>query len=234
MKIFVPFFALVVAVVSQGHSGEHHGHGGDHNGGSVPDSGQVDTAIVDIELHYNEKLCLELLLVDCATHVTQGDEKVCGSDGVTYDNHCKFTHAVCEFKHFSHHHLKLASHGACQTPTAAPASTMPLVSTVQPATAAPAIQTGTGSIGMTATVGMTTTTVMMTSTTAATTVDPIHAIVQNVFCQNAATISCANDFQIICGSDGQLYPNQCTLSKQKCVDPTLTVADKSACPESGR
>ncbi|XP_053380442.1 uncharacterized protein LOC123536350 isoform X2 [Mercenaria mercenaria] len=94
--------------------------------------------------------------------------------------------------------------------------------------------TMTGSIGMMTTVGMTTTTVMMTSTTVATTVDPIHAIVQNVFCQNAACISCANDLQILCGSDGQLYPNQCTLAKQRCVDPTLTVADMSTCPKPGR
>ncbi|XP_053380443.1 ovomucoid-like [Mercenaria mercenaria] len=225
-----------VIVASQGHSNEHHSH--NNHGGSVPDSGQVDAAIVDIELHYNEKLCLELLLVDCATHVTQGDEKVCGSDGVTYDNHCKFSHAVCEFKHAAHH-LKLASHGECPPPTAAPVSTMPSAtaapaSTMPPATAAPAIQTGTGSMGMTTTVATTTTTVMMTTTTAATTVDPIHSIVQNVFCQNAASISCANDFQIICGSDGQLYPNQCEMSKQKCVDPTLTVADKSTCPIPGR
>ncbi|XP_053381695.1 uncharacterized protein LOC128549193 [Mercenaria mercenaria] len=124
--------------------------------------------------------------------------------------------------------LKLASHGECPPPRAAPASTVP------PATAAPAIQTGIGSIGMTATVGMTTTTVMITSTTAATTADPIHSIVQNVFCQNAASISCANDFQIICGSEGQLHPNQSEMSKQKCVDPTLTVADKSICPIPGR
>ena len=55
-------------------------------GGHVPDAGEVDAAIVNIGLHYNDKLCLELLLVDCATHVTQGDEKVCGTDGITYEN----------------------------------------------------------------------------------------------------------------------------------------------------
>jgi hypothetical protein len=55
-------------------------------GGHVPSPGEVDAAIVNINLHYNDKLCLELLLVDCATHVTQGDEMVCGSDGITYAN----------------------------------------------------------------------------------------------------------------------------------------------------
>lgn len=35
---------------------------------------------------YQSHLCLDLLLVDCRTHVTVGDEMVCGTDGVTYAN----------------------------------------------------------------------------------------------------------------------------------------------------
>lgn len=59
--------------------------GSNQHGGTVS-PGEVDAAIVNIELHYNDKLCLELLLVDCTKHVTVGDEKVCGSNGITYEN----------------------------------------------------------------------------------------------------------------------------------------------------
>jgi hypothetical protein len=54
-----------------------------------------------------------------------------------------------------------------------------------------------------ATVGTSTTTVIVTTTK-----DPIADIMQKVFCQNVATINCGNSFEIICGSDGQYYPNQ--------------------------
>lgn len=70
-------------ISAQGASGGHGHHG---TGTDVPNSGEVDAAIVNLDLHYNDKLCLELLLVDCASHVTVGDEKVCGSNGKTYDN----------------------------------------------------------------------------------------------------------------------------------------------------
>merc|ERR1712043_157039 len=91
--------------------------------------------------------------------------------------------------------------------------------------------------GSMATDGMTTGGAMMTTTTdtspstvaPTTTTDAIHNIIANVFCQNAASISCATGFEIICGTDGQLYPNQCELSKAKCKDPTLDIADQSAC-----
>jgi hypothetical protein len=59
---------------------------GNHAGHNVPSPGEVDAAIVNLNLHYNDRLCLELLLVNCATHVTQGDEMVCGSNGRTYAN----------------------------------------------------------------------------------------------------------------------------------------------------
>ncbi|XP_045207272.2 agrin-like [Mercenaria mercenaria] len=154
---------------------------GQHGHGSGVNAGEVDAAIVDVELHYSEKLCLEILLVDCARHVTQGDEKVCGSDGVTYGNHCRFAHAVCEFRSYLNP-LKLRNHGPCQ------------------------------------------------QTTPSTTADPVQSIIMNVFCQNINTLSCSNGVQILCGSDGQLYVNQCELSKAKCSNPTLTVADRSKCP----
>ncbi|KAH3791641.1 hypothetical protein DPMN_145130 [Dreissena polymorpha] len=85
-------------------------------------SGEVDAAIVNVNSHYDDRLCLELLLVDCATHVTKGDEQVCGSNGVTYDNHCHFTHAVCETLHFAGHQITLKSHGACPNTTTPPSN----------------------------------------------------------------------------------------------------------------
>ncbi|KAH3791784.1 hypothetical protein DPMN_145274 [Dreissena polymorpha] len=51
---------------------------------AIPSGGEEDAAIVNINTLYTDALCLELLLVDCATHVTKGDEQVCGSNGVTY------------------------------------------------------------------------------------------------------------------------------------------------------
>ncbi|XP_060554075.1 uncharacterized protein LOC132715110 [Ruditapes philippinarum] len=166
----------------------------------VPSPGEVDASIVNVELNYSETLCLELLLVDCATHVTQGDEMVCGSDGTTYANHCKFTHATCEFRH-APTPLSIAHYGDCTRTTLAP-------STVAPTT----------------TIAGMTSTVMATTST-----DSIANIVQNVFCRNIDTINCGFDFKLICGSDGKLYPNQCEMSKQKCNDRSLTVADRSFC-----
>lgn len=73
---------MLVVAGQHGSSGTH-GHG---SGGHVPDPAEVDAAIVNLGLHYNDKLCLELLLVDCSKHVTVGDEKICGSNYVTYEN----------------------------------------------------------------------------------------------------------------------------------------------------
>ena len=47
---------------------------------------EVDNVITNLAAHYNDGLCLELLLIDCATHVTQNDELICGSNGITYKN----------------------------------------------------------------------------------------------------------------------------------------------------
>lgn len=62
--------------------------------------------------------------------------------------------------------------------------------------------------GVTTMTPTTTTTAPTTTTMAPTTTNPINSILQNVFCQNAGTISCANSFKILCGTDGQLYPNE--------------------------
>ncbi|KAL4218826.1 hypothetical protein ACF0H5_021414 [Mactra antiquata] len=203
-------------------------NGQGHGSGHVPDSSQVDAAIVNLNYHYNEKLCLELLLVDCTKHVTVGDEKICGSNGVTYENHCRFTHAMCEYLH-SQNNLYLANHGECVATTAAPTMAPGAVTTAMPSgsgTNAPIVSNAPGVTNP----PMTTTTAAMTTTTdLPTTTNPINSIVQNVFCQNVATISCASGFHIICGTDGQLYPNECELSKAKCNNPSLTIADNSKC-----
>ncbi|KAH3791637.1 four-domain proteases inhibitor-like [Dreissena polymorpha] len=164
----------------------------------VPNQHEVDAVIVLLDVHYNEHLCLELLLVDCATHVTPGDEKVCGSDGKTYENHCYFTHALCARLH-SDSKLHLQNHGACV---------------------------------VTSTVAMTTVTNDVPTATpeASTTVNPIAAVVQNVFCQNVNAIICASTFDVVCGTDGNLYPNRCELSKAKCKNLALTIdPDVSHC-----
>ena len=35
-----------------------------------------------------------------------------------------------------------------------------------------------------------------------------HHILTNVFCQQADVIMCQHNFDIVCGSDGILYPNK--------------------------
>ncbi|KAL4218827.1 hypothetical protein ACF0H5_021415 [Mactra antiquata] len=160
--------------------------GGGH--GSHPSiSSEVDIAIQNLNYLYNDHFCRELLLVDCTTHVTVGDEKICGSNGVTYENHCLFAHAVCENLH-SHNSIQLAYHGECKV-TNAPLST---------------------------------TTVMTKTTT-----HLVHAIIQNVFCLNAGSISCGSGGPIVCATDGRYYINQCEMTKVKCLDPSLTLADNS-------
>ncbi|KAH3791639.1 integumentary mucin C.1-like [Dreissena polymorpha] len=186
-------------------------------------SGVVDAAIVNINTLYTDALCLELLLVDCATHVTKGDEQVCGSNGITYDNHCHFTHAVCETLHYAGHKITLKSHGACPN-TTAPQSTVATVTVAASATTT--VTHGTGSVHTDAS----TTFAPTTTTSAPTTTDPTAAIVQNVFCSSLGSISCSGGFDVICGSDGNYYPNQCELSKAKCHDDTLTiVTDTTKC-----
>ena len=48
--------------------------------------GEAETLIEHIEWHYNDKLCLEILLIDCQTHMTNDDEPVCGTNGKEYEN----------------------------------------------------------------------------------------------------------------------------------------------------
>ncbi|XP_052221510.1 tomoregulin-2-like [Dreissena polymorpha] len=218
------FVFLQISVVVRGTPHPNNGH----TTQKIPSGGEVDAAIVNINTLYTDALCLELLLVDCATHVTKGDEQVCGSNGVTYNNHCRFTHAVCETL-YDDHKITLKSHGACPN-TTAPPSNVATVTVAASATTAVTHGTGSGH-----TTDATTTSAPSTTTSAPTkaTPDPIASIVQNVFCSNLGSISCSGGFDVICGSDGNYYPNQCELSKAKCHDNALTiVTDISKCAAS--
>ncbi|KAH3791786.1 uncharacterized protein LOC127838164 [Dreissena polymorpha] len=117
------FVLLQISVVVWGYQTPNHGHhtqpytNPNLKPHAIPSGGVVDAAIVNIKTLYTDALCLELLLVDCATHVTKGDEQECGSNRVTYDNHCRFTHAVCETLQFTGQKLTLQSHGTCPNST---------------------------------------------------------------------------------------------------------------------
>ncbi|XP_045173539.2 integumentary mucin C.1-like [Mercenaria mercenaria] len=57
-----------------------------------------------------------------------------------------------------------------------------------------------------------------------------HAILGTVFCQYQGAIVCGQGLSVVCGSDGNFYPNKCELSKSQCSDPTLReVSDPLHC-----
>ncbi|XP_052799147.1 tomoregulin-2-like [Mya arenaria] len=207
---------------------------------SGPGTGEVNSAIVNLALHYNDDLCLEILLTDCSKHVTQGDEIVCGSNGHTYENHCHFAHARCEYFFNQEHNkdvqLSVAYRGACAATTVALAA---MTTTSGAATTAGGVTSGvpasssmmtTTSI-MASTTMMDSTTMMPTSTTMVmATTDPVNSIIANVFCQQMDSINCSGGFNVVCASDGKFYPNDCELSKAKCHDSTITLEpDVSRC-----
>ncbi|WAR09155.1 hypothetical protein MAR_019113 [Mya arenaria] len=181
-------------------------------------------------MHYNDDLCLEILLIDCGHHVTPNDEIICGSDGHEYPDHCHFAHKRCEFLHSSHK-LKVANHGPCATiapPTTAVITTENWVPTdvTTTATTVGGVTTSTDSSTTGADGGTTTQT---TTTTIGTTTDPFYSIMQNVFCMNVYTVQChTEDFHIICGSDGNLYPNKA------CSQNELAVRVKGEAVDLGR
>jgi hypothetical protein len=43
-----------------------------------------DEVEYDLDAHYNHRLCLELLMIDCPQHVIKHDQRVCGTDGHEY------------------------------------------------------------------------------------------------------------------------------------------------------
>ncbi|XP_052797775.1 uncharacterized protein LOC128229911 [Mya arenaria] len=186
---------------------------------------EVNSAMVNLNLHYNLDLCLEILLIKCANHVTKGDEVICASNNVTYENHCHFAHAKCEFHVLHQRDLQVIHAGQCFAST-----TAPTVRTSAPSTP----DSTTTGLGVTPepTTDKHTASISPSTTTSpdGTTSDPINSIIASVFCQHVASIDCSGSYQIICGTDGQFYPNTCALSKEKCNQPYLTVAaDATGC-----
>ncbi|XP_060557039.1 uncharacterized protein LOC132717564 [Ruditapes philippinarum] len=49
------------------------------------------------------------------------------------------------------------------------------------------------------------------------------------YCQNRHSISCGFTFNVVCGSDRQLYANLCMLALGRCDDPSLTQKDRQYC-----
>ncbi|XP_022303655.2 uncharacterized protein LOC111111141 [Crassostrea virginica] len=201
MKVIIVLF--VVGFVSA-----QHGHGGGHGGDYHPDSQEhIDKEIQNLDAHFGKHQCLDLLLVDCQHHTTNGDEMVCGSDGVTYANHCKFVHAVCMYDG-----LTAAHTGQC-TSTAVPPSTVSSGNAAGSSAAATTV--GPGSSASTA--------------PPTTTLSPETIAFQNVFCRNKDSINCPTVVTPLCGSDGVVYDSSCHVSKARCDNPSLQTVDGSKC-----
>ncbi|XP_052261237.1 agrin-like isoform X2 [Dreissena polymorpha] len=73
-----------------------------------------------------------------------------------------------------------------------------------------------------------------TTTTTTTTPSPptqsSSDVLKEVFCNNQQAINCQTGFNVVCGSDGNLYPNPCEFSKAVCNLSGLTrMPDTSTC-----
>ncbi|XP_052806383.1 agrin-like [Mya arenaria] len=208
---------------------------GAHNHEPDPD---VNNYIETLVVPFDHKLCHDITKLNCENHVSQ-NEQVCGTDGVTYANHCLFMQIACETRE-DEIPVTVSQHGPCST-TTHPTSTKVATTTVNANTAASSTNqkiTATLSSGVntatSATTVSTQTQATGTSTAAPVTADPMSAIVQNVFCSNLAAISC-HGLAIVCGTDGQLYPNQCELSKAACAKTDLSIqSELSHCTILGR
>ncbi|XP_011427253.3 uncharacterized protein [Magallana gigas] len=233
MILFV--FAILIPAAVHGKAVRAHGNHG-HNQGFVTDNPlHVNNEIQDLNVHFGTHFCLDLLVVDCRTHVTNGDEQVCGSDDRTYANHCEFAHALCMFST-----LSIKSHGACNSATRPPTTMMPVDTTMMPSgstmmpvdttmmpvdtTMMPVDTTMMGTDATMAPVDMTT---MMMSTT--TTQSQETVLFQQVFCKNKNLINCPATVTLTCGSNGVMYNSGCEFSKAKCDDITLSQVDVSQC-----
>ncbi|XP_052790791.1 uncharacterized protein LOC128224783 [Mya arenaria] len=182
---------------------------------------------------FNHMLCVELSHIDCTQYHAQNHEQLCGDNGITYASHCLYVQAHCQI------HVQLASHGACPVTTQPPApqvtATTTVAQTLTTTAGAPAVTTNAAGRITTTTVAQTTvapsTATPTTTAPATTTFNPMAGIIQGVFCSNMAAISCTTQgFVLICGTDGQLYPNQCELSKAACANNQLTIEpDQSNC-----
>ncbi|XP_053374838.1 uncharacterized protein LOC123535070 [Mercenaria mercenaria] len=187
------------------HQPDCHGH----------DCELVNQAINNIGMYFDDHLCHVFIHVDCNNHVLPNDEQICASDGQTYDNHCFYAKARCDrildkrnyYNGALTNQLLLVNHGPCVV------STVPVATTTISRMAVSTATTGSGITGTTAMVA--------------------QSILGNVFCQYRWSVNCGQDFAIVCGSDGNYYPNTCELLKWQCVHPTLRqVSDSNVCASS--
>ncbi|XP_060599736.1 uncharacterized protein LOC132753300 [Ruditapes philippinarum] len=224
-RCYIFFLLLTTATKIQYGAGEddhhHHDHFADCNGHDCKD---VTKALEHIGKHFDSHLCQVFSHVDCSLHPVKHDETVCGSDGNLYNSHCSFVKARCfqilngQYDH--HHHLinplDTEHHNFC-TKTYHSPSTTATTSTSIPHTHAVST-TGNGSTSKAATTQLPQTT--STQATLTTTVAPMtaHNIVGSVFCQYRGVIDCGSTLSVLCGTDGQFYPNTCELLKEQCVN----------------
>ncbi|XP_045173280.2 uncharacterized protein LOC123534886 [Mercenaria mercenaria] len=186
------------------HLHEHHDcHG--------PECKLIDEAIYNIGMYLDDHLCHVFKEVNCSYHILTNDEQICGSDGRTYANHCLYVKARCAEELYDSHYnanpLGIANHGPCVS------STVPVATTVSSSPEMSAIITGSGN----------------TITTAMS----LQNVLGSVFCKNRWSIDCGQDIAIVCGSDGNNYPNECELLKWQCENPTLRKeSDSSVCESS--
>ncbi|KAL4223582.1 Serine protease inhibitor Kazal-type 5 [Mactra antiquata] len=222
------FGFICIALIGLVEAGHDCGHAHLPPCTTIPSS-QIDQALVNINLHYNNDLCLELLMIDCAKHVTSGDEIVCGSNGKTYNNHCHFAHARCEYYLVLGQisgQLSVAHTGACTMIMTTTGNVNTAIVTTGSSEPNVATATTKPSIAM----GVTNPSLVTEVTTSGT---DVGNVIYNLFCNNKETISCStenNPLNYACGSDGNFYRNSCELSKAKCSKPALTIdPDSSNC-----
>ncbi|XP_033749054.1 uncharacterized protein LOC117333740 [Pecten maximus] len=196
-------------------------------------------------------LCPYILSLNCQTQVNEHYE-VCGSDGVTYTNNCHFLQTSCVTTT-----LELARQGACHFFTTADVAdvvnSIPDSISTTKGTTAKTLTVGTSTAlssavhsdmttttdttmtSMATNVGKTTETIKIPTTEPFITTRPSVTIMSNVqiiksvFCDNKDNITCDRFLHFQCGSNGQVYPNQCEFYKATCGDANLVVVDPSRC-----
>ncbi|KAL4230288.1 hypothetical protein ACF0H5_010673 [Mactra antiquata] len=120
--------------------------------------------------------------------------------------------------------------------THAPSTNQPTTLPYVTATSTHNLNTHTSTIAM-LTAKPATTAAPITSTVAATTgsTGPISTtesmlnMLEAVLCSHYDQIDCTGTFDLMCGSDGQFYPNKCSFLKATCLNHGLTAVDKHNC-----
>ncbi|XP_052238340.1 uncharacterized protein LOC127849631 [Dreissena polymorpha] len=189
------------------------------DGDSNVGPGEINAALENLEMHYSDHLCHDIRDLNCARHQVMHDEQICGTDGITYSDHCHFAKERCRHILRQLTPVNVAFHGACNTDAVHSTVTLE-VTTTHTQTHASVQQISTPSTNVAST---------SAAVTSLTTTLTLNQIFANAFCQQASYVTCSSDLEVQCGSDGQLYPNRCELAKAKCTMPTLDVVDISRC-----